>query len=175
MNSGAEGLKHRLRQQSEQSKNEFKKKRLNQHETPNEKHSVRVRWARRKERETASGDTLKRELLTGNWGSWNSGGIHSTMQRKKEKNKEAEGWKTRNRRGVACMYVCMWKCVRARARSCMSRVERGLHGWAIPVQLAGWLWVCAAGGPREGFDHYRVWQKSSDREVTPQPNTHTHQ
>ena len=91
-------------------------------------------------------------------------------RKKKRKEHGTNRMKDTGKEQCTCV-VCMQECVFV----CVSRAECGLHGWAIPVQSAGWLWVSVVGGPTEGFDHYRVWQKGSDREVTLSTClTHTH-
>lgn len=131
----------------------------------------------REERQTTSDHRRNRELFTGTERCWNKVQVRSTTERKekgKNTNRQDERHGTgKEQRVHAC--VCMQKCVFV----CVSRVECGLHGWAIPVQSAAWPWVSVVGGPTEVFDHYRVWQKSSDREVTLSTwhtltHTHTH-
>lgn len=86
------------------------------------------------------------------------------------KKKKVKNWR-HERRKAECVHVWVHVCVWDPAWAVWSvgcMAEQFLSSWLV-------VWVCTAGGPRESFDHYRVWQKCSDREVTPQPNpSHTH-
>lgn len=67
----------------------------------------------------------------------------------------------------AYMCVCIYTCV------CVweSCAERGLHGWAIPVQLAACESVCGRGSRRELWSLQSVTEEFWQRGNPPQPGT----
>lgn len=94
--------------------------------------------------------------------------------KKKEKNKEPEGWKTRNRKGVACMYLCMYKYVCVRVRSCSYEPCGAWAAWLSNSCPVGWLAVSVYGRGSQG----ELWSLQSVTEEFWQrgkpPTQHTH-
>lgn len=133
------------------------------HAKQQEKCKVTARWACR--RRKWSGNTyINRQLLTSKGAAAEEESVVGCKGKIRE-------WGTEGIKDTARMYVCMhiYVCVRDRVCAVWSvgcMAEQFLSSWLV-------VRVCTVGGPRESFDHYRVWQKSSDREVTPPTTTHT--